>query len=483
MRRDTRRQPSRTASMDWQFCEDETTWQAAQTAIRAESAAGPVPPHARIPRAYWIAAASLASVILVVGGLLYRTARAGLARVENELTGAVTADLWLAGNRADHVELVALQQDRAIVHVEIEATPGQPAVQRTLLYRQTPTGWRRSAPAEVNAATWGRWRELESDWFIFHYYSQDGEAVQHAAAQLDQLYPTLYAAFFSDPPPADKVEFDVNPALLPEQIDGRPNSAGHYAVSSPASYAPDLLVSDADLLTHSVLLILLGIQKARLSEQWLHSGIRLPQVELHRSARRDVPPPVVIVDGIGQWVVWRSGLPIAAGRDPLVRWVFADLVARDRAPAAQFAPFWPQIHVSCPWMSVPQLLMPLLCAEPQPLTLYLAVASYPRIFPDYDWHGQSSGATRTGLLDVIEGLYQANPMAAKIAMATVVEYATTTYDAAHLPDLVDAAGRGESWDTLIPGVFGISRREFEEGWRVWLLSHYELAPASELAPR
>ena len=57
-------------------------------------------------------------------------------------------------------------------------------------------------------------------------------------------------------------------------------------------------------------------------------------------------------------------------------------------------------------------------------------------------------------------------------MATLIEYAVATYDRERLPALVAGLGHYESWETLIPAVYGVSPAEFEAGWQAYLAAQY-----------
>jgi hypothetical protein len=59
-----------------------------------------------------------------------------------------------------------------------------------------------------------------------------------------------------------------------------------------------------------------------------------------------------------------------------------------------------------------------------------------------------------------------------VALATLVEYAVATYGRERLPTLVAGLGQYESWETLIPAVYGVSPVEFEAGWQAYLQAHY-----------
>ena len=61
-----------------------------------------------------------------------------------------------------------------------------------------------------------------------------------------------------------------------------------------------------------------------------------------------------------------------------------------------------------------------------------------------------------------------------LSMATVVEYAASTYGADLLPVLLAELPKHKSAETLIPAVFGVSRKEFESGWKAFLVEHYDV---------
>jgi hypothetical protein len=59
-----------------------------------------------------------------------------------------------------------------------------------------------------------------------------------------------------------------------------------------------------------------------------------------------------------------------------------------------------------------------------------------------------------------------------VALATLVEYAVATYGRERLPALVTGLGQSDSWETLLPAVYGVSAAEFEAGWLAYLKAHY-----------
>lgn len=68
-----------------------------------------------------------------------------------------------------------------------------------------------------------------------------------------------------------------------------------------------------------------------------------------------------------------------------------------------------------------------------------------------------------------------------MAAETIVEYAVDAYSRERLPALLGGLGEYETWDTLIPAVFGVPADEFEAGWQAYVATHY--ARLTEAQPR
>jgi hypothetical protein len=59
-----------------------------------------------------------------------------------------------------------------------------------------------------------------------------------------------------------------------------------------------------------------------------------------------------------------------------------------------------------------------------------------------------------------------------IALSTVIEYSVGVYGAESLPALLEGLNRYETWDLLVPAVYGVSPAEFEAGWQEYIAAHY-----------
>jgi hypothetical protein len=59
---------------------------------------------------------------------------------------------------------------------------------------------------------------------------------------------------------------------------------------------------------------------------------------------------------------------------------------------------------------------------------------------------------------------------------SVVDYVIATYGRRSLARLFDGMHQYDSWQSLIPAVFSVSREEFESGWQAYLATRYNLSP-------
>jgi hypothetical protein len=61
-----------------------------------------------------------------------------------------------------------------------------------------------------------------------------------------------------------------------------------------------------------------------------------------------------------------------------------------------------------------------------------------------------------------------------ILSKTVIDYAITTYGRGSLARLLDGIHYHDSWQRLIPEVFGVPANQFESGWQAYLAVQYDL---------
>ena len=91
-------------------------------------------------------------------------------------------------------------------------------------------------------------------------------------------------------------------------------------------------------------------------------------------------------------------------------------------------------------------------------------------------HGRRSDIDLAGASSRARSVAWLHQAGRRVALATLVEYVVATYGRERLPALVAGLGQYESWDTLLPAVFGVSATEFEAGWQAYLVAHYTVSP-------
>jgi hypothetical protein len=174
-------------------------------------------------------------------------------------------------------------------------------------------------------------------------------------------------------------------------------------------------------------------------------------------------------NGLQLWLVWEQKLPLAMWRESLVQWTLGD-----SDPAAQ-APIF--AHDLCVyhqlWMRSPlEAGVPIQCLQQANTTERIVAWRYRQ--PPMELTLPSLADVQLRSTDVDLNLMKepAESAASGVAWATVLEYATSTFGAGKLPVLLAALPKYESWDTLVPAVFGLPLAEFESGWRAFLKARY-----------
>jgi hypothetical protein len=230
-----------------------------------------------------------------------------------------------------------------------------------------------------------------------------------------------------------------------------------FVVPSPAVYWAPVEVTDAELLAQSIALPLLSHVLAQASEQYQIDSAWQP-----------------LVSGLYLWQAWDLDLPLAAWREEVVTWLYADEPAIPPGhPVVLPERYTALCAAHTLWMQHPiQIEIPLWCTELDRKWYHLSVYSHnPPMrltqlgfpVPAYEYvyaHGE---------------LHRKNHPGQTVALATLVEYAVATYGRERLPVLVAGLGHYESWDTLLPAVFGVSPAEFEAGWQTYLAAHYGIS--------
>jgi hypothetical protein len=321
--------------VEWQVCADEREWQMAESQaiesrVRYE--------HTQQETHRWLLRWGTLSVLIVFvvvslgAWWLWSIAQKGLEVVETDLEAAVMAELSsetpkhtasaeasslvgtslvgtmrLAGDASKIVTELAIRElgsDWAVIDMLIQPTEKGPSYRQTRVYRYSEQGWLR---AKITAEHWGRSRQFESDYFVFHYHTVDKEAVAQAAARLDSLYLQLYSSFFADVPTTEKVAvvidpewtigWAIHPIMLPKAL----------TIPSPAATLRPADLPLGDLLLQSAMLALFAHLAEQATERYNLSSEQLG-----------------VYSGLRLWLIWEHELSLAVWREPLVKWVFRD---------------------------------------------------------------------------------------------------------------------------------------------------------------
>jgi hypothetical protein len=223
-------------------------------------------------------------------------------------------------------------------------------------------------------------------------------------------------------------------------------------VVSPATYLAPVEISPADLLAQSLVLALLTDLQTQAVYRY--------DVEPYRLRFSGGLPSSSWLDGVRLWQLWANDLPLAAWREPVVRWVFA----RPAGDIPAFAPALCAMHRL--WLGWPyQIRVPMICdIEGQAV-------------PSDFWCQPRMAALRLADLVAAANDSMMRPMresrlGKEVALATVVAYAATAYGPERIPLLIARIDKHGSWETLIPAVFGVSMAEFEAGWQDYLAERY-----------
>jgi hypothetical protein len=372
---------------------------------------------------------------------------------------SLPAAVWPANPEAQlplAIDTLAMQGDRAVARVRLLARNGEVTYRQTRFYRRTAEGWQRTPP---DPALWGPERSLATTFFIFHFHQNDAAAVIAIAPQLDALYTILrHNVGLGLPPSGEKQAIDVRVTEPPGQASLWFGAPERITVASPAVYWAPVEVTDAELLEQSIALPLLDGVIAQASEHYALGSTWRPMLR-----------------GLRLWQVWDLNLPLAAWRADVVQRLYVDLPAADPKQPAPLPEHYRELCAAHKlWMPSPlQIDIPFVCAEQERENEYFAMGSQrnPPIrldqlavpVPLVEDLVQSSGAD------------QVNHPGQAVALATLIEYAVAAYGRERLPMLVAGLGQYDTWDTLIPAVFGISASEFEAGWQVYLAERYAVS--------
>ena len=263
-----------------------------------------------------------------------------------------------------------------------------------------------------------------------------------AAEQIDALYAQLRRDYGLPRSSQDGKE------VIHVQVDYLPGLVAAYRrphepiiVPSPAVYLVPAKQTDAEILAQAVGIVFLRSMLAQAVE------------------RHDWQRSWYLLSGIQLWELWEMGLGLSEWRDNVVQWAYGD-AAQDAIDSGAELPL--RYRELCAahdvWMIAPvSISIPLQCDSSD----------------GSPWHDLMLTSLRHASLDNFQlmPLYQYQQaekvvnMGRPLHVYTVIDYAVTTYGRERLSDLVAASGQHDSWETLIPSVYGVSLDEFEQGWR------------------
>lgn len=430
----------------------------------------------RFLKRYWSVAA-LCLLLVGAGEWLWHTEQVRAHQAEIEATAAAQSELGVVdlaqgGARSyrslytplqtaspyEHldttVQSVEFYGDRAVAHVITSVQRGAPPQRQTQFYQHTATGWLQMAP---DAALWGPERSLTTPYFLYHFRQNDAQAVIAVAPQMDALYATLWHNFglpiIATP---DKLVIEVSVTQSPGLASPGFAASNRFVVPSPALYSAPVGLTDVQLLEQSLALPLLD-----------HV---LAQARGHHAIGAAWQP---MLHGLGLWQVWDLDLPLAAWREDIVQWLYVDLPTLAPGQSFVLPDRYPELCADHKlWLSSPALLnIPLMCARPE---------GEEQSFPLWRLRDPPTRLDRLVVplrpdqyREKMDPLHRTVTHPGQtVALATLVEYAVTTYGRDRLPLLVADLGQYDSWETLIPAVYGVSAVEFEAGWQVYLAAHY-----------
>jgi hypothetical protein len=349
------------------------------------------------------------------------------------------------------VETVEVQGDQAVARIVMTTLEGVPAYRQTRFYHRLTTGWSQTLP-HVNL--WGPERSLETPYFVYQFRQQDAPVVIAAAPQVDELYTRIKSNLgLPISTLTEKLVIDVRVTQPPGQAAPSLPEGGRLIVPSPAVYWAPVELTDAELLLQSIALPLIEQSVAQASKRHAIGAAWQP-----------------LLRGLSLWQLWDLDLPLATWRVDVVQWIYIDMPSFGAEHSSLLPDHYAALCAAHKlWMTSPmQLEIPLLCAKPRweeqnlwrlhhPL---LHLEELAPLVPSDEYVGQSSNPD------------WANHPAQAVALATLIEYVVATCDRDCLPVLVAGLGQYESWETLIPAVYGGSAAEFETGWQAYLAAQY-----------
>ena len=445
------------STFEWHMIESDTEWECLDQPSLPESMLTMISPtqgHSSSQQFIWVV---VALFLLFLGtGIWWRyTAQTTLQQQEAELRVMREQKLKAIApdSENDIFQTLMVQGEQAVVHIVTGAKRGASGYRQTRFYRHIDAGWQPTAPT---ADLWGPERSLETPFFIFHFHQYDAAAVIAVTSQVEALYMALRRNVgLVVIPNAEKLIIEVSVTQRPGSL-SRMHMPAVLLVPSPAVYWAPSELSDAELLLQSIALPLHAYIVEQARKQYTIGSAWQP-----------------LLNGLRLWQLWDLNLPLSGWREDVVQWLYLDLpdIHADKRVAL------PERYTAlCAmhklWIQSPLLInIPLVCAEgawenhylspwvlQEPL-LHLDQLAAPVAANEYINQSTTSAILHPGQT---------------VALATLIDYAATTYGREHLPTLLEGLGRSSSWHTLLPAVYSVSPATFEAGWQTYLATHYHI---------
>ncbi|RIK39665.1 MAG: hypothetical protein DCC55_17555 [Chloroflexi bacterium] len=479
----------RTSTVEWIVAESDADWARLCTRPGAGSPSGvaPVTSERRYAQRILAGVGLMLLLLASAGGWWHHTTSAGAqqhATAEGELPVVAQRDGRLAINSAGdqsstewwyqlareydglltatqttdpdeplHAALrnIDFQGDQAVAEVILYAQDNAPVYRQTRFYQRAATGWLTTAP---DANLWGPMRSLETPSFVFHFRQRDAAVVVAVAAQVEALYRTMRRNLgLESAPGARKLVIHVSVTQPPRHTSLWFGAPKEIIAASPALYRAPVELADTELLAQSLALplfehVLTQAQQGHATPvtwQPLESALRL-------------------------WQLWDLDLPLADWREEVVKWIYIDLPTKAPRQAVVLPRRYRELCAAhMLWLLSPvQIHLPLFCAgqdqtqwdfywraSPDPL-VHLDQLAVP-VALDSTEYGYPLGRSQPGQT---------------IALATLIDYGVATYGRERLPALVAGLRQHNTWETLVPAVYGVSAAEFEAGWHDYLATQY-----------
>ncbi|MBI3960510.1 MAG: hypothetical protein HY328_16995 [Chloroflexi bacterium] len=274
----------------------------------------------------------------------------------------------------------------------------------------------------------------------------DVAVVAALAEELDALYVETFAAV-GVPPIHGTGAPDGRLSVLVQGTDGIKwdSARGQVTLPSPALLSAPGGWKESDLLRQSWVIALMD------------------QAVYEAGIVHDVPAGwQPMLGGLRLWLLWQAGGPLAESREEIVRWRYG--AAGTAVPGDSLTSICQTFSV---WHLSPlDYSVPLACgpADRSGLPLSKAPDTLAGLgLPEAVWSNESEQDQPSG---------QSSSADRSVALALLIDYAAERYGVETLPALLAGLARYDSWETLIPAVYGVSAEALEAGWQAWLAAEY-----------